>query len=84
MVPCFGSVQHTSVLDVTHTEYERAEFMDKTPKGTDPVVCQFDANAPLRWSGHEAAVLPVIGKANEALGRVAAKVLRVVPPTPKP
>ncbi|CAE6963578.1 unnamed protein product [Symbiodinium sp. CCMP2592] len=70
----------------TQAQYEGevTNFFEGMPKGSVPVVCQFDANAPISWNQFDGAVLAVgrDGKANEALGQVESRGLSMIPPGP--
>ncbi|CAE7265287.1 lolT1 [Symbiodinium sp. CCMP2592] len=79
-----GTAHFTPGCTQAQYESEVTNFFEGTPKGSVPVVCQFDANASIVWNQFDGEVLAVgrDGKANEALGQVESRGLVMVPPNP--
>ena len=77
-----GSIHLTPGATHAQSEQEMTAFMKPSPVGAIPVVCQCDANAAIRWCDHDGQVMPagMDGKANEVLGQLESRCLRVLPP----
>ncbi|CAE7949162.1 unnamed protein product [Symbiodinium sp. KB8] len=78
-----GSVHLTPGATHSQSEQEMSEFLRGMPKGANPVVCQCDANAGIRWSVQDEHVMAVglDGKANGVLDQLKCKHLQVISPT---